>query len=351
MALSIQYELRELLGAIRYDNNPTTFLASLLMRGQTPKTHTKNYVVIDVIRGGRRIAAYVSRRGDPERVGKKGFDSKLHALPYTYQEMTFTYDDLETRLPGMTVYESNSPQAMLDTIMGENLRELDNRIVVREEQQIAEALTSGKQVIQGDGVDYEVDYGRNAGSEVTLTAGDRWSESATRDIRGDFKAAAAQMTTPGVDGGDPNIVIMGKNAGANYIADQAVQGGLLDLRRVTMGEIAVEFDASMKVTYIGRHVDIGISVDVYVYSGTYVNSSGVDTPYIATDDAIFLRRGLIATPHYSSISNFHSGIFVGRRFPRQYITQEGKKMILTLESGPLMAVHEIDATYCLHTNG
>lgn len=347
----VQYEMRDLLQVVEYNSQVDMFLRNMIMGGQAGETHATTTIEVDVVRGGQRVAAYVSRRADPERVQKDGYNTYIHVMPYTYQEMVITPEDVETRTPGTTIYASGSPSSRLDYLMGRWMRQLDDRVARLEELQIAQVLTSGIQTISGNGVDYTVNYQRTAGNEVTLLAGDRWSEASTRDIRGDFRAAAEQMRKPGVDGGDPTIVIMGSNAANNYIADQAVQGGLLDLKAVEAGRINIQYLAGQRATFIGTHRDAGITVDVYSYHGQYVNSSGVATPYINTNDAIFIRQGLMAAPHYSMISNFESGSFVGRRYPRQRIANDGKTMILTLESGPLMTVNEIDATYSLHTNG
>jgi hypothetical protein len=340
----VQYSTRELLDAIRYENPPTMFLLEEVI-GNRIQRHASTKIEVDVVRGGQRVAAYVSRRGDPEDVAKLGYDSKIHVMPYTRQRMILTPEDLEERLPGMTIYETGTPDSRRDEAVGGFLRELDQRVIRLEELQVAEALTSGTCTVSGDGVSYTVTYGRNGSNTATLSGADLWSAS-TADIKGDIRAAAAQMRSVGA--GAPTDMILGATAAGYYIDAVAT---MLDVRRINAGEINFEYNAQRQVTYLGIHRDVGINVNVWVYSGTYVNSSGVETPYIAASDAILFKRGLEAKAHYSMISNFHSGNFVGRRFPRMYIPDSGDRMVVTLESGPLMAVHEIDATYCIHTAG
>lgn len=342
---TIIYDTRDMLEAIRYSNEPSTFLLGEIIQGT--RTHATTKIEVDVDRGGQRVAAYVSRRGDPEDVAKLGYDSKLHVMPYTKQRMILTPEDLETRTAGNTVYETGTPATRQAELMGGFLRELDNRIVRLEELQVAEALTSGTCTVLGNGVDYTVDYGRNANNEKTLTAGDRWSES-TSNIRGDFRTATAQIRSVGAR--ELTDVVLGTTAVQYYIADTEIQG-LLDNRRMDVGEINIQYYADRKASYIGMHRDAGVNINVWCYHGTYRNSSGTEVPYVNANDALFFGRGLRATAHYSMISNFHSGNFVGRRYPRQYIPESGDRMVVTLESGPLMAVHEIDSTYSLHTAG
>lgn len=351
MAPVVQYDMRTLLGMVEYSGRPSTFLLDMIMGGSAPITHDTKYIEVDVVKGSETAAAYVARQDDPEDVQKDGYESKIHLIPYTKQRLRIGVEDLENRTPGNTIYESGTPAGRRDELVAKNFSKLEDRIVRLEEIQVSQTLATGTCVVTGrGGLNYTVTYGRDSGNTVTLLAGDRWSEASTRDIRGDFRAVGTQMRLPTVQGGSPTIAVMGENAGNNYISDQAVQGGLLDLRRVQMGEINVEYLASLGVTYVGRHVDAGITVDIYIYHKSYTNSSGVTTPYIDTDDVYFFRRGMMSAMHYSMIYNMRSS-FVGRRFPLQWVTDDGSAMVIQLESGPLMAVHEINATYCLHTNG
>lgn len=339
----VQYSLREMLAPLRYELRPKPFLISTLV-GNSIQTHQSTKIEIDVENGGRRVAAYKSRHADPEDVTVYGYDSKIHVLPYTRQRITLTPDDLELRLPGNTIYEVGSAGAHLDELMGKYLRDLDDRIIRLEELQLAEAITSGTCTVSGDGVSYTVDYGRDSNNEVTLTGADVWSET-TADISGNFRDAADQMRS--VSGGTPTLVVMGTLAAKYYTEDTTVLAKL-DNRSVAAGQFELQYNSSSDSTFLGMHRDVGINCEVHVYHGTYDDSSGTVTPYIAPADVIFIRKGLRATGHYSMISNFNSS-FVGRRYPSQYLTPDGTKMIVQIESGPLMAVHEINATYALHT--
>lgn len=344
MADVVQYSMREMLAALKYEKRPKTFLRDTLI--QNVKTHPTTKIELDTERWGRRVAAYVSRRSEANDVEKYGYDTKIHVLPYVKERLKLVPEDLELRMPGGTIYESGSPAGRQAQLVGKYFRELDWRLIRLEENQLAEAITSGTCTVVGKDLNYTITYGRNASNVRTLTAGDRWSES-TSDIRGDFKTAAQQMRN--VAAGTPDLVILGNTAGANYIDDTEIQA-LLDNRRTEFGNREFSYQSEKEITYLGRHLDAGINCDVVIYHGTYDNTSGTVTPIINDSDAIFIRRGLRSTAHYSMISNFKSN-FVGTRFPMQYVPDDGMSMMLQLESGPLMAVHEIDATYALHTQG
>ena len=349
--ISSQYTVREMLAALKYAAPKNTFLLDRLVKNI--KTHTTKYVEIDVEKAGRTIAAYVSRVGDPEVVSKPGYDSKIHVLPYTKQRMVLTEEDLETRLPGDTIYDVGSPSERRDELVGKWLAELDKRIVRREELQLAQAITTGKAEIEGNDVSYEINYGRDAGNEVALVGTAKWG-GATADIPQDFKNAGLQLTKPGVDGGSPNAVYLGIDA-SKYFIDEATTSdtklkNMMDMRRLESGQINLEVLREQDVTYIGTFRDVGIDVEVFSYYARYVDENGAEQYYIDPDDAIFINESLRVDQHYSKISNLKSS-FVGRRFPSSWIADDGSAEYMQLESGPLVAPHQIDSTYRLKTQG
>lgn len=348
--ISTQYTTREMLDALNIAVPPTTFLIDRLIK--KTQTHTTRYVEIDVVTGSKTKAAYVSRVGPAEVVEKPGYDSKIHVLPYTKQRMVLTVEDLETRLPGQTVYDAGSPRQRMDYLLGQWLGMLKQRITRTEEYQIAQALITGKATISGNGVEYEIDYGRDSGSSVTLTGGDCWDQTATRDIPADIRNASIQMNVDGVDGGDPSLLVLGFGAANNFMNEATTTDtelkNSLDMRRVDRGEIDVKYLRDQKVTYLGNYRDVGVDIDIVCYKGKYTNSAGTEVYYIPENDAVFVNESLRAEKHYSMISNLKSN-FVGEAFPSSWIEDDGSAEYLQLESGPLAAVHEINATYYLKT--
>jgi len=341
------YSIIEMLEVLRTNQKPTTFLRDKLVK--RTREHVTSYIQIDVTKNGLTLPAYVSPIGDAEVVNKPGFDSKVHTLPYTKQKMILRPSDLNTRLPGETIYSTSNPGSRLDVLMGEYLAILDQRLEVLEEKQIADALMYGTCVVAGDGVAFTVDYGRDEDNDDQLTGNDRWSQSATRDILGDMRNAATQMIKIGVGGGYPDLLLLGTNA-AGFFMDEALTADTklnkaLDVRRFEGTNINLRLLQDQKVTYLGHVTDVGISIDVYEYHGAY-QVDGVDTPFIDPDMAVFINTAARVERHYAMIENFN-GNFIGQRFPQNWIVDDGSAMVLQLESGPLVANHEPNATYAL----
>jgi hypothetical protein len=330
-----------LIQAVEDANPPSTFLQDLLVKKST--SHDTKYIELDKISKGNRIAGYVNRASDAQQVDKPGFDSRLHVIPYTKEMMTLTPEDLEIRNPGTTIYASGNPRSTMNRKMGEWLGELDKRIIRLEEVQTAAGLTTGTVVVSGVGESYTITFGRDAGNTgTTLTGTARWGESAD-DITQNLRDGAAQMRAPGINGGSPTVLLLGKTCAEKYMDDTAL-ADKLDNRRIEQGTINPRQLAGQSADYLGYYSDIGLNVDVYCYHGQYVNAAGVDTYYIGEHNMYLINTNLRVEKHYSMIFNLKSN-FVGPRFPLMWVEDNGTKAHVQLESGPLVAFHEPNKVY------
>jgi hypothetical protein len=342
MTIAAQYATRDMLEAILIDPPPVTFLQKMLVKSE--ETHDTDKIEIDTERMGQRLSANVSRVGDSEAVGKDGFSTRIHLLPWTSQIQTFTAADLTQRDVGQTVYEG-SPSSRADRKVGKSLRKFGNRNVRLREYQLAKALEAGKQSIAGKGfVTYEIDYGRDSsltGSALTLL--DRWGES-NADVKGTIQTGQEALVVPGVDGGFATDMVLGVAAGKGFVADDELVAGL-DVRRMDNGQINQDLLRDEYATYLGYYKAVGVNVDVWVYAGQYVDSTGTAQYYFNTNGMALINRNMRCQTHYSLISNFHSGNFVGKELPLYWIEQNGKKANVQLDSGFVVATHEPNKCY------
>jgi len=210
-----QYTPREMLDALRQAPAPTNFLRKMFVKKQNE--HATRFIEIDVEKGGQEVAAFVSATGPAEVIQPQGFENNIHAIPYTYQEKNFTAADVETRLPGQTVYGAGSPKARLDAKVGGWLQDLRDRNARNMEWQLAQAMQTGKVIVDGKGVKYTVDFRMDAAHLVTNTGGDIWG-SGTEDKIGQLEAAAQLSQDKGAPGA--TVIIMGTEAARIWLADE-----------------------------------------------------------------------------------------------------------------------------------
>jgi hypothetical protein len=121
--------------------------------------------------------------------------------------------------------------------------------------------------------------------------------------------------------------------------------GRLDYRRLDGGMINPELLKDDYATYLGTFKDAGVSLDVWVYAGQYVDSAGAAQYYFNENGMALVNRGLRCETHFSMISNFKSGNFVGREFPLYWIAENGATATGQLESGFVVATHEPNKIY------
>lgn len=341
MTITVQYEHRDLLAAVTKAKMPSSFLFDLLNKGE--ETHETDQIEIDVVAGDQKMSAYSTPLGNGEYVGKEGYATYIHKLPYTKQLTSFTAKDLNDRIPGETIYESGIASRS-DRKIGEALAKFRNRNLMRREYQLAEAIQTGYQTISGDFVSYTINYQRDASNTGAARTGDnRWGQvSAT--IMADIRAGAKQMRAPGVFGGYPRVMLLGETAAEAFVdSDEIVEK--LDNRRMEMGQIAPRLLESNDASYLGTLQDVGLNLEVWSYFGQYVDSSDAAQYLFDPNGMALINTDIRVTTHYSMISNFHSGNFVGREFPYFWISENGSVANIQLESGFIVATHEPNKIY------
>ena len=342
MTVYAQYDTRTMLRAMEIAPPPTTFLQNLLVKSS--ERHDTEIIEVDVERAGQKTAAYVSRLGTGEAVGKDNYTTNIHLIPYTCQFTTFTAADLNERVPGETIYQG-TPVSRANRRVGKALQKFRNRLVRTKELQLAQALMAGTQTIAGkDFVTYTVDYQRDATlTGAARTGTSRWGESA-ETIVADIRAGQKAMLVPGVDGGYADVMLLGVTAADNFHDSDEIKG-LMDVRRLDNGQLNPVLVADQHAAYIGNLKLPGVSLDVWSYAGQYVDSTGTDQYYFNENGMALINTEMRVETHYSMISNFKSGNFVGEEFPLYWISENGKNATVQLESGPLVATHSPNNCY------
>lgn len=336
-ALDTIYTPRTILAALLQMPPPQPFLWNLLNKSENElDTHV---VEIDVEKHGENVAAYVSRKGDPEAVKKVGFDTNIHVLPYMNEEYPISATDIQTRMAGENAYSGMGAAQRRDAKMAKWLMLLRDRVWRRKEQQLAEGLQTGKVLVSGKDIDYEIDYKMEASHLITNAGADIWG-SGTEDKIAQLEAAAGLVRTAGA----PTVttIIMGENAANLFLQDADVLK-YLDNRRIQGGMINPQQLANQNVTYLGDFMRIGLNVEIYSYQGKYIDTAGSSQSFIDPDNIVICSRAMRVETHYGMIENMHHGSFIGKEFPYVYVDPNGKNAHLSLETGALAAVHQPDS--------
>jgi len=337
MDLSTIYTPQSMVEAMEQKARPLTFLQGLFIKGI--KTHTTPVVSIDVVKGGRKVAAYINRTENPGKVAKRGYSTQLHVAPYVAEEIDYTAENvILERLPGENPINGGSPRARQDALVMGWLNDLQDRLINLQEFQVAEALQTGKLHVIGAAVDYYVDFQMDSNNLITLTGGDKWDSTGNK-----ISQLQAWCKKPRAVGAPSStLAIMGENAANLFLADANVLK-YLDNRKMEMGSINPVQLAEQNATFLGTFRYAGINLDLYSYQGQYTNAGGSVVNFIDTNNVIVGSQAADLRMHYGPIFNLKHGTFVGEKFPHIYVEESGRQGHVALESSPMFGFHQPDA--------
>lgn len=342
MAIPVnEFTSRDMLSVMRQEPKNTTFLSSMFVGQRT--THSTKNINLDRVFGNRLTARYTNRHGDPAKLGRTGFSNIPFVAPYTYEEYEFSPSDLDDRLPGRTEWDVD-PEENAAVFIDGALENLNTRLDVLEEKQVAEVLQTGELVVAGKGVSYTIDYGMAAGNKPTLTGGDRWSEASTRDILGDLQSWADIIEDAGAP--TPGMVI-GDRVSMGYVLADATIQAYLDNRRIEIGMLAPRYNPEQRATFIGTLNYPGLSLQLWSYHGTYdyIDGSGdkQSARFMNANTVVMTSSSMNFSYEYGKIENFNAPGFRGARFPSYVEAPNGKTRSIMMESSPLPGFNQPDA--------
>lgn len=329
------YETREMLAAIEQKPPVRTFLLATFFSGS--EQHTTRHVDIDVFRGKRRMAPFVSHRSEGKVIEKQGFKTYTFTPPYIKPKYVLTAEDLGLREMGQNIYMPGnaSPQALADQKVGKCIDEADEMITRREEWMAAQALNTGKITVRGEGIDADIDFLMPSAHKITLGATDLFTHADSNPIT--ILRAKQQIITK-ASGIVPTDAVFGTDV-VNAFLDNAKMAALLDNRRIDMGQIDPR-TLPEGCTYIGFLK--GPNIDIWSYEEWYQDDNGDDQPMVPVDKIFLGSRRTRNTRHYGAIQDLEATAAV-RMFPKSWVIKDPSSLVVLVQSAALVAMHQSDA--------
>lgn len=340
--LTNQYTPRSMIAAMIQKPRPTSFLQDMTGVNNNIQRHNTKVIEIDKVFGNQLVAGYVARHGKANALGKRGYENHFHVAPYLKEMFSLTDEDTEVRDPGTTIYDgigSFMPK------LGKGLDELRDRFRLVDEVQLADAMNTGTITIQGEGVDYVIDFDQAAAHLVTLTSTDLWSDTTNSDPSENLREWAELIDDKGAP--NPEWVIGDTTAMRAFTRHPKVTGAL-DLRRVENGGLNYSLLRQQRATYIGRWVDIGVDVELYSYNGYYETSDGstITQNRFMPAGTVFMGSSMgDMRKHFAKISNVKARDlnFFADQFPLIIEPDDGSSISVQLESSPMIGMHQPNA--------
>lgn len=315
------------------------------------KTFATERVDIDLMKGNRRMAAFVHPRVGGKVLKGAGYVTKSYKPPLINPYDVTTADQLMARMPGEDMYSGMTPAQRAAQKLIEEYSALNDATTRREEWMAVQAIVTGQIPVVGDGVDELIDFGFT--NKKTLEGTARWGQSAANPLK-DMAGWASDVLTNGFTNVD--TAIMGKTALEHFLSDTKVQKAL-DIRRVEMGLISPR-DLPNGVGYIG-HLNKP-NVDIYEYKEVFLDDwtdpeHPATKPLVPDNAVILISSGanfMMAYGLCTYIDDVTEAWVTAQtpRLLRSYIEHHPDRRMVELQAHPLPIPDKVDswlvATVC-----
>lgn len=333
------FDTRTMLEAVEQMHTPSTFLLNTFFSNQ--ETFDTLTVDVDIVKGGRKLAPFVSPKLAGKVITREGYTSKQFKPAYIKPKMETNAEQLFKRSAGNNPYANETPAERAAKQLGKDLAELNDQITRREEWMAAQVLVTGKSTIQGEGVDLEVDYHMPAEHKVSALT-NAWGSTAADPIA-DLRLWARQVAK--TSGRRPTHVVLSGVAQDAFMKSEQVHK-LLNTRRVDMGQINPQ-NLPGGVVYLGFLNDPGL--DIYAYNEWFIDPESNElAPMIPDGQIIMGGSGTRNSRLYGAIQDLEAieqGQVEAARFPKTWKTPDPSARWLMLQSAPLVAMLEPDAFF------
>lgn len=308
------------------------------------KTFATERVDIDLVKGDRRMAAFVHPRVGGQVLKASGYRTESYKPPLVNPYDVTTADQLMTRLPGEDLYSGMTPAQRAAQQLMDEYNRLNDAATRREEWMAVQAIVTGQIPVIGPGVNEVIDFGFT--NLVKLDAAKQWGKKDAK-IREDLSDWVDLVSANGFANAD--MAILGKAAIRALLADETV-GKILDNRRMVLGEINPR-DLPNGVRYIGRLNDPGI--DLYTYQEVYLDDwtdpeKPVTKPLIPDNKAILIpsrpefMRAYGACTYIEDASQQWVTSQTARLF-HSYVEHHPDRRMVELQAHPLPIPDKVDS--------
>lgn len=326
------FETRTMLEALEQMFIPRTFLQTMFFK-ESVTFDTEN-VDLDVIKGKRRLAPFVSPLAEGKVVERTGFSTSSIKPPYIKQKMATKASDILKRQSGNIIYQGNSSPAQRAQVqLGKDMIELMNMIIRREEWMAANALNSGVITVAGDGINAQIDFLMASDHKITLTGTAKWTDAASDPITNlrTWKQKAGQDS-----GLVPNVAVFGSSVLTAFLGN-ANALKLLDKTKVTLGQIDPK-QLPDGVTYYGNVEGL----DIYTYDEWYLDDNGALQPMVPVNKIFMGSTSAQNKRLYGAIQDLEATAAVPY-FPKSWEEKDPSVRWLMLQSAPVVALNQPDA--------
>lgn len=310
-----------------------------------PKTHIAEKIEVDVKKGRRRMAPFVSPRRGGKVMTREGFQTNVIHCPKLAPETILTTDDITKRSFGENVYSRDTPKQRRDKLLAQDLNDLQESIERRKEWMSREVIINGgfDAVDEEEGVDIHVDYGFT-NKEVLLGA-KMWSDPSSDP---DAMLLEKRLEILKKSGVTPNMIIGDAETIRMYLKHPAVQknANILNIKDARIEPRIVD----KNVTFYGRIASL--DMDIYSYDEWFIDdATKEEMPMIPYGTIILASSDGIGTMHYGSVTQVEPDegfkTYEAEIVPKYTVDDKNDIEMLRETSRPVPAPDDVDSWYVL----
>ncbi len=343
------FEPRTMMEMVNSEYRARSFLRDRYFSNK--KTFNTATVDIDIKGPGKRsLAPFVNPRIGGTLDLRNGFKTSTYRPAFIAPYRVCTAEDAMQRLPGEQLYSGRSPNERAAAILAQDLNEMDKEITRTEEVMCAQALTTGKILIKGEGVDEYLDFWKDLSSaeKPAGTVSTLWTAEGA-DPLSDLRTACRQIAQK--SGLTPVEMIAGSKAIDALLHSLKGDNTALNSRRIDLGQIDPR-ELEDGVSYVGA---LRLpNLDIFTYDEYYYDvATGTEKPMIPEDSVLIACRGVKTTRAYGLVdiineaNNTHQFV-EGDRVASSWLQRSNPAgRIVQLKSAPLMIVNEPLGFYIL----
>jgi hypothetical protein len=309
-------------------------------------THSDTkYVDIIVTKAGRPIAPFVSPRLGGKVIKREGKVLKTYMPPLLKPKFVTDAEEILENTATVFYADGTDPEDRAQIQLAEDLADGKDRIARRKELMAVEAVMDGKVTVKGNGVDDEIDFGRDPENTKILTGASKWTDPSSDPIADLEEWATEIFDKTGIY---PNEIVMGRDAAKAFVQNEKVKEQL-DNRRVEVGEIKPS-KLEDGVFYVG-HIN-ELNIDIYKYVDFYDDEETGESKLIFPADKIlmgnaraggkFTHGGIVDFKAFKA-AGMDINIFVGDIFVKSYENDDPSVRFLVFQAKPLPLPGEVDS--------
>lgn len=303
------------------------------------QTFDTEEIHFDIDNKPRRIAPFVSPLVAGRVVRSRGFQTSTFKPAYVKDKRVFTPNRALKRTMGESIGGGAiSPEQRIQLLVVQDLQDQLEMIERRLEWMAAQVMLNGAVTISGD--DYpttNVDFGRNPGNTVVLTAGNKWSDAGVNPLDDLQTWSDNMLQRVGVPMTD---VVMTVDVWKVFRKNSFVVQRLDRMR----GNSTIQQDAAAQEGLVYQGTIDGFNI--YTYSGWYVDpATGTETSYLPAGTVIGAAgQAVEGVRNYGAILD-HDSLQAVPYFTKSWLENDPSTRYLLTQSAPLLVPYRVNATW------